>query len=205
MGYRAELYIIEKDDLAAIRNLSKADFIKKYENTLNEYEDYPFRIDVLESIKGKKIHSLGDPSWDFKKFDLFLNNVFKDEAIEEIYNDDNELKIMNLDGFRFLIEIYRQKILEGYKRDLHTVDALLNKKNSIRFIIEDEHEFNMKKESLLSGLKSKVDEWEKNPPYDLTDKATVSSSWKYEYAIFELANIYKKIDWEKQYVIYTAG
>jgi hypothetical protein len=39
-------------------------------------------------------------------------------------------------------------------------------------------------------------------PYDLNRDDEVTTSWKYEYAIFELVRIYKTFDWKKNVMIY---
>jgi len=48
-------------------------------------------------------------------------------------------------------------------------------------------------------------EWSSNyPPYSL-DGSEMISSWKYEYAIFDLVRIYREFDWENDVLIYTGG
>jgi hypothetical protein len=45
-------------------------------------------------------------------------------------------------------------------------------------------------------------EWLQMTPYDLESGDEVTTSWKYEYAIFELVRIYKTFDWENDIMIY---
>jgi hypothetical protein len=39
-------------------------------------------------------------------------------------------------------------------------------------------------------------------PYNLENGSEVTVSWKYEYTIFELVNIYKNFDWKNKIMIY---
>jgi hypothetical protein len=44
--------------------------------------------------------------------------------------------------------------------------------------------------------------FEDSLPYNLEKKDNITTSWKYEYSIFELVYIYKKFDWENDLLIY---
>jgi hypothetical protein len=48
-------------------------------------------------------------------------------------------------------------------------------------------------------------EWSQLTPYDLDEPEKITNSWKYEYAIFELINIYKRFDWDKDVMVYWGG
>ena len=39
-------------------------------------------------------------------------------------------------------------------------------------------------------------------PYDLENGDSITTSWKYEYEIFELVRIYKHFDWKKNVMVY---
>ena len=39
-------------------------------------------------------------------------------------------------------------------------------------------------------------------PFDLTEGDAITTSWKYEYGIFEMIRIYKSFDWKKNVMIY---
>jgi hypothetical protein len=47
-------------------------------------------------------------------------------------------------------------------------------------------------------------EWKNNdyPPFKLRSGDEVTTSWKYEYIIFELVRLYKTFDWKKNVLVY---
>ena len=45
-------------------------------------------------------------------------------------------------------------------------------------------------------------EWTRLTPFNLEDGEEITTSWKYEYGIFELVRIYKSFDWKKNVMIY---
>ena len=57
--------------------------------------------------------------------------------------------------------------------------------------------------SLFHHVRDFSTEWNYLTPYDLDDgKECITSSWKYEYGIFELVRIYKRFDWKKNVMVY---
>ena len=59
---------------------------------------------------------------------------------------------------------------------------------------------------MVTHIKSMGQEWgvglfDHMRPYDLEGDSLVTS-WKYEYAVFELVRIYKTFDWKKNVMIY---
>jgi len=63
--------------------------------------------------------------------------------------------------------------------------------------------------NMIEHVRSMAQEWgimsflgDARRPYNLDRNSTVSDSWKYEYAQFELVNIYKSFDWENNIMIY---
>lgn len=45
-------------------------------------------------------------------------------------------------------------------------------------------------------------EWLRLTPYNLDEGDEITTSWKYEYSIFELVRIYKTFDWKNNVMIY---
>lgn len=105
----------------------------------------------------------------------------------DIYEEcESEFHIMKKEDLKNIIEDYHNKILEYYK-DLkegnEDIDVFLNGK-----INEWNSPFNLR-------------------PYYLDQEKTdgfIVSSWKYEYAIFNLVYIYRSFDWENDFLIYSA-
>lgn len=128
----------------------------------------------------KEVYCLGK-CCEFNFTKEMKKRVFKNKLIDNMFNDENDFYIITREGFETIIEDYRKKIVHYYKN-------LPSEENS-----------------LVSHVKEILDEWE-NPfnlkPYSLSGEEMVTS-WKYEYAIFELVRIYRSIDWDKQYVTIT--
>ena len=207
MGYRAELYLCDKKNLGILNKITGEELINLYGNSEDEDEQYPYRRDLLQKELGfKEIYQLGEPSWGHKDFDKNTSKVFDDEDLHDHYNEDNEMVLLNKSGLKFIIDHYQEKIINFYKKDLKTIEGLIKKKeNSVDFLSDKDYEFEVNCDTLLSNTKSMLRDWENYPPYNLDNPEKVTGSWKYEYAIFQLAHLYKTIDWGKSNIIYTAG
>ena len=61
---------------------------------------------------------------------------------------------------------------------------------------------------LIDHVRSMAMEWgvtgwvNDSTPFDLNYDRELVSSWKYEYAIFNLVNLYKTFDWKRNVMIY---
>lgn len=55
---------------------------------------------------------------------------------------------------------------------------------------------------IMEHVRSMRSEWTVLTPYDLEEGDEVTTSWKYEYAIFELIKIYKTFDWKRNIMVY---
>ena len=55
---------------------------------------------------------------------------------------------------------------------------------------------------IIEHIRSMRIEWTRLTPFNLEDGEEITTSWKYEYGIFELVRIYKSFDWKKNVMIY---
>ena len=55
---------------------------------------------------------------------------------------------------------------------------------------------------IIEHIRTMRMEWTCLTPYDLQNGDKITSSSKYEYAIFELVRIYKSFDWKRNVMIY---
>lgn len=55
---------------------------------------------------------------------------------------------------------------------------------------------------MIEHIRSMRTEWTCLTPYNLKNGDNITTSWKYEYAIFELVRIYKSFDWKRNVMIY---
>lgn len=143
----------------------------------------------------KKVYELGS---DFNEKELrkFYLPFFTNKAThKELSTGEEQFIILTKEGFLKLIDMYHEKIAEFCK----------NQEESVKKLIEgklDPYE----SAKLQDSMRFKTIEWTDKKkmdylPYNLTDKDCLVNSWKYEYAIFELVNIYKKFNFEKDYLI----
>ncbi|MDG1949255.1 MAG: hypothetical protein P8J32_00320 [bacterium] len=110
------------------------------------------------------------------------------DDIEEFYTkfkegyDDCEFHVITKEGYLKIIEWYRLQILNFYKE----------------LLAKDE-------EAKDADLSSKIREWEGRfgEPYNLDEeRKEIVSSWKYEYAVFELVIVLKSFDWENNVMVW---
>ncbi len=55
---------------------------------------------------------------------------------------------------------------------------------------------------ILDHIRCMRSEWNYLTPFNLEKGNQITTSWKYEYGIFELVRIYKSFDWKKNVMFY---
>jgi hypothetical protein len=81
----------------------------------------------------------------------------------------------------------------GYEKTQYSFDfSKITKEEQTSLLELFEHIRSMRNEWVSCYLK----------PYDLTKGDEITTSWKYEYGIFELVRIYKTFDWKKNVMVY---
>lgn len=55
---------------------------------------------------------------------------------------------------------------------------------------------------IIEHIRSMRTEWVSLIPYNLERGNEITTSWKYEYGIFELVRIYKSFDWKKNVMVW---
>ena len=108
--------------------------------------------------------------------------------MKERYSDYG-FALLTKDDFKAVIEAYRQKVVDWFQSLLNPdksqiTTSKLSKEERWKYEIED-----------------KLDKWSGKyfgiSPFDLDEnKEAITTSWCYEYAIFELVRLYKVFDWE---------
>lgn len=144
---------------------------------LNYEEAFNIEEDLYYPPAHTQIYELG-------KHVNFANQSGKSEPFYsfDIYDEcKSEFCILNKEGLEFIIDEYH-KIIKGYFND-------------------------MKPEEFEGYIRSKRGEWDNKfnlKPYSIDTNKEFIGSWKYEYAIFTLVEIYRSFDWEDDYLIYSA-
>ncbi|EWH19976.1 hypothetical protein [Bacillus haynesii] len=107
----------------------------------------------------------------------------KDEVMHEL--SDYIPYIVGKEGLEEAIEIYKNKVISIYRN----------------LLIDDENETSSAKQEQY--IKSNLAEWEKGWALNTNiNDPGLSSSWKYEYSIFELTRLLKTMDFEKETILF---
>lgn len=174
MGYRNYFYSLPVEEYEKIKNLNKKE-LKELYGGFDSDDDY-FYIYDIPSLK--QVYEFGK----YCDFDIShtLCSFYGDSSMED---SETEFEIANRETFRIIIEHYIERVKSLYKN-------LIEKNNHLE---------------LFDHVKSMGMEWTHDFAVNL-DRETpvITSSWKYEYSIFELIRIYKNFDF-KNYVLIYAG
>jgi hypothetical protein len=112
---------------------------------------------------------------------------------------------------KLMLKFYGFNVYDEFMNDFHIV-----KKEGLKEFIKAEHDIiagfyrDYSDEELLTYCKEKNREWNSQfglLPYYLDEEHTdgeIVRSWKREYAIFNLVYIYRKFDWDNNYLILSA-
>lgn len=176
MGYRHYLNSLPKETYEEIKDKSQEELIEKYGEP---GENYFWPHGDLKDLN--MLYELGK----YIDFDYqpFTQNALTYEC------GDTEFLIANEDMFLALIKHYQVKVKNIYA-------DLFDEANK-----KDVNEIDMGK--IKSHFADMLTEWAGLIPYDVRPDRPLVSSWKYEYAQFELVKLYKEFDWENNVLILT--
>lgn len=211
MGYRNYIGSINKRKYNGIKSMTKEEL-----NTFFNKEDIFDDMGVRDFVD-KELYELGKyvdfpiPKGSQKKF-------FKDSEVSQWFNNDYEIYIVTKEFLETVIIDYQNKIKEYYTeyfKPFMNENGRFLKNDILPFLSEYDESNNNEtftvsftKDEILSlykiiqhshGLKT---EWCSLDPINLHVGDKVTSSWKYEYSIFELVKIYKTFDWSRNYMVY---
>jgi hypothetical protein len=203
--------------------MTKDQLIEHYKIERLDYE-------IEEGYIGMGVYDFGTTLYEFGKYTDFeppkgsLKTFFKNKELNNYYTDDHDFNIVTpeflayiIDSYKKIVEDYYNKMMtpffgkkvERYDRDnptnfLNSVKVEYNYPNNkynFDFSLITQEEQNALWE-MIDHVRIMRMEWTLMKPYDLTNGDEVTTSWKYEYAIFELVRIYKTFDWKKNVMIY---
>ena len=182
MGYRRYIGSISKKDYRAIKSIT----LEQYKADNDAYSKF------RDSIK--ELHNFGSCESLYDK--RYCKNFFKNKEMREFFDTDFETYIITKELLTNIIEIYTNKVKTYYQNLLSNIDWYKVKKENVKDI-DSKILYDMIYH--INGMSS---EWNYLTPYDLYRGDEVTTSWKYEYNIFELVRIYKTFDWKKNYMVY---
>jgi hypothetical protein len=205
MGYRNYLGSLPKREYNKIKKMSIQEL---YEHKGEVWsEDYDDGYVGVYDVAYNRHYELGKYVDSFPK--KFFKPVFKNKETQEYFTEEHEFYIVQKEFVEELIKYYTEKIRKHYREILEpffdgdkTREGFLTKKDIPLTEKEVHGVYNLinhvKGMAMEWGVTGMFDEW---LPYSL-EHDDIVTSWKYEYAIFNLVDLYKKFDWKKNIMIY---
>lgn len=174
MGYRNYIWVINKKKADSVRNLSSKE-LKKFSNP----EDSYFSIfDLREKLKAVEAIELGKyaPNDVISKYltAFFTNKNVQKEMI------DTEISIMDPIALKALLMYYKQEMVTFYTQ--------LSKDINIGRL---RHEF------------GELATWIQMADIDENNKYQLTTSWRYDQALFNFMYLYKIFNPKKQYLLWV--
>jgi hypothetical protein len=207
MGYRNYLGSLPKREYNKIKSMTLKELYEfKNEEWSDDPYDKPGHVGVYD-VAYNQHYELGKYIDSFDK--KFFKPVFKNKETQSYFTGDHDFYIVQKEFVEELIKYYTGLIQKYYKDMLDpffegtesragfmkTQDTPLTEEEMSGVYRIIDHVRSMAMEWGVAG-------WFKDMlPYKL-DSEDLVSSWKYEYAIFNLINLYKTFDWKKNVMIY---
>lgn len=192
MGWRVSLYKADKENPVTIEHI-----VDKY----NKME-----YDTAEINGEQLMYDQGTDVW----LDLKHNNEdFKKEIKCLADNPDQDFYSITKEGFKMIILAYREKAITYLKKQIEVY------KNPE---LKDGADYWRYDGDLLKVVEQELHTWEWSYPTDdgdrryeniclhkSKDEFGISGSWTYQYAIFDLIELYKYFDWDNYTMVVYGG
>jgi len=181
MGYRNYIGSLPKVEYDKIKNLT-IDEIRQLKKI--DEEDYYIGIhdfDIKELHEFGKYVEFGD--------EKFYTPFFLNKQVQEHIADEHDFYIVTKEFLKHIIEHYTEVVKKWY-------EEVLPNNISPKDLTEKQLE------SVWNHLRSIKSEWCYLTPYNLEKGDEITTSWKYEYSVFELVRLYKHFDFENNIMIY---
>lgn len=219
MGYRTYIASMPKKEYDKIKSMTCDELVNFYQIETNEGESW---------YKG--VYEYGERLYEFGKYTDFdppkdsLNPFFENKELMDIY-DECDFNIVTKEFLAYIIQRYNDRVSDYYNDMINPFfggkDSLLDRESPSTFLnsIKTDYTSSNKNKTfdfskitqeeqnalykIIEHVRSMRTEWTCLTPFDLSSHDdVVTTSWKYEYAIFELVRIYKSFDWDNNVMIY---
>jgi hypothetical protein len=221
MSYRTYIAEMPKREYNKIKSMNGKELIDFYNIEIEE--DGSWFRSVYEF--GKELCCLGTP-FHFDPPNKLMKKFFKNKELQEMYDEDHDFYIVTKEFLAYIIDTYKTNVINCYdemmKPFFSSKERGFREKPSEFFksftrtdyflpggdqfacdfskITQEEINALFK---MINHIKNFESEWTYLTPFDLDDGTLkITSSWKYEYEIFDLVRIYKSFDWKKNVMIY---
>ena len=214
MGYRTYIAVMPKKEYNKIKSLNKEQLIEHYKLEVEEYDEDDYYIGIGVYNFGKELYEFGKYT-EFNPPKKSLKTFFKNKELNKYFTEEHDFNIVTEEFLEYIIESYRNRIKDYYNNMVNPFftkpcDFLNSVKKDYDYPVNnttfDFSKITQEEQNalykIIEHIKSMRTEWTQLTPYDLKDGDMITSSWKYEYAIFELVKIYKTFDWKRNVMIY---
>lgn len=205
MGYRNYIGFIPKKEYNKIKKLSREEMYKLKGEDLEDGYVSP--------------HDLVTGLYEFGKYCDFETNgltkpFFKNKDYQNYIEGDNEFYVVQEDFLQKVFENYTEKVKAYYSEMVTPIwrnESEFLKSVKVDYGSKNRYSFDFSKITLeeqtalyemLNHIRNMSMEWTHLTPYNLNKDPEITTSWKYEYGIFELVRIYKTFDWKKNVMVY---
>jgi hypothetical protein len=206
MGYRNYLGSLPKKEYNKIKNFTLQELYahkgEKWDEDLSD--GYVGVYDVAYNCH----YELGKYVDQFP--DKYFKPVFKNKETQKHFIQEHDFYIVDQEFVKAVIDNYTEKIRKYYNDMLN--ELFDGSKVKAGFMIDKNNkptDAEMKTVfAIVDHVRSMAIEWgvagwlPDEVPYSLDPKRDLVSSWKYEYSIFNLVNLYKTFDWKRNVMIY---
>jgi len=215
MGYRTYIAEMPKKEYNKIKSMTEEQIVEFYKI---EKDD-----DDGEWYRG--VYDYGTELYGFGKYTDFnppkgsMKPFFKKKEMKDRY-EEYDFWVVTPEFLKYIIESYQSKVTTYYNNMSHPFfgDSNWGEKGDFLNSVKTEYngmkinyKFDFSKITdnqqnalfeILDHIRSMRSEWNCLTPFNLEKGNEITTSWKYEYGIFELVRIYKSFDWNKNVMIY---
>ena len=219
MGYRTYIGSMPKREYNKIKSMNKNELINYYNLEVEE-----------DGFIGMSVYNFGPELYEFGKYTNFeppkgsTSTFFKKKELNKHFTEEHDFKIVKPEFLEYIIETYKKRISDYYNDMMNPFfgkeDSVYQELNPSEFLnsininykypenditfdfirITQEQQNALYK--IIEQIKDMRSEWTCLIPYNLERGDNITTSWKYEYGIFELVRIYKSFNWKKNVMIY---
>lgn len=184
MGYRHYFYLVSKDEVEAVRDLSMEELYERAKaqgaETYEEEEGW-FYFNDDKFMNKEEIFEFGKLYFDDTAERIYSKGVplFSQEDVMENFQDYVPF-VVGKEGLLEAISIYQEKVVRYYDSFTDDAnDALYEMKQKVHRM------------RILALVNTNEDK-----------KWCMTGSWEYEHSIFNLVHILKTVDWDKYTLLF---
>lgn len=204
MSYRHYFYKVPLTEIKTVENMEYNELCKyaqehNAECELDEGEEW-FNFNDKAFLNKEEIFEFGKLYWDDTAERIYNTGkpLFNKDDTQEMFADYVPY-VVGKAGLLEAIKIYREKIINFYK------DLLIDDEEYINNFFVDVRRKEIKSEEKMKNfVRNQIIEFDYCDfvNIDETKNWCVTSSWQYEYSIFNLVHILKTIDWDRDTILF---